>query len=286
MSTTGEKPLRPRIGGKPPVRQRRATHRFAARTDHEPWLDGIFDFALGASAGAFVDVGANLGQNLTKLVRRDKSRRYVGFEPQLAAAVFIDRLIVENGLRQHTVLPLALSNRRGLVRLMTRDREFTQAGSGVASIVSGFRPDDFYGSSQAVWAIPGDEALRGLTPTGIALIKVDVEGAELEVIDGLRASIRRYQPVILFEVLNHFLLLTGRFLDDATIDFREQRTRKLESLLRGHGYRIHRIDRNAAPIEVERIKPRRSRSHSDANYVAVPHRLCRHFLDSIAPGSQ
>ena len=51
--------------------------------------------------------------------------------------------------------------------------------------------------------VVGDEALKGVDP---AMIKVDVEGMEMEVLRGLEGTIRRAKPVLLLEI------------DDANLD--------------------------------------------------------------------
>ena len=44
----------------------------------------------------------------------------------------------------------------------------------------------------------------------VCCIKVDVEGAELEVFEGFLNTIEKTKPFLIFEVLNHFLAVTGQ----------------------------------------------------------------------------
>ena len=45
--------------------------------------------------------------------------------------------------------------------------------------------------------------------SSIALIKIDVEGAEPAVLRGLKVSIEKYSPFIIFLVLNNYLVITN-----------------------------------------------------------------------------
>src|SRR5690242_19223100 len=44
----------------------------------EPWLDDVLRAAFRCGQGSLVDVGANVGQSLLKLLAIDRSRQYVG----------------------------------------------------------------------------------------------------------------------------------------------------------------------------------------------------------------
>lgn len=62
----------------------------------------------------------------------------------------------------------------------------------------GFRDDSFYKWSKPILAMPGDD----LSIDDISVIKIDVEGSELEVLQGLIETIDKFSPFILFEVLS------------------------------------------------------------------------------------
>src|ERR1700688_1827981 len=103
-------------------------------------------------------------------------------------------------------------------------------------MVKNFRPESFYTEDRYVCVRKGDELISELQVTSVSAIKIDVEGAELEVIEGLLDMIGAKRPFIVFEVLNHFLAVTGDKLDDQHIRFRESRIEKMEDILRQRDY--------------------------------------------------
>ena len=68
------------------------------------------------------------------------------------------------------------------MELYVRDK-----ASDVSSTTRNFRPDGFYDEIRYVPILCGDDALQScLREKDIALIKIDVEGGELEVVQGLK----------------------------------------------------------------------------------------------------
>jgi FkbM family methyltransferase len=262
--TNGVKALIPLASGKP----------------FEPWLDAVYQTVLTCREGAFLDVGANRGQSMLKLLSLDKKRQYVGFEPQLSCCSLIQSFIEENNLKNHTILPFGLSNNNQLVRLYHRGGNY----DGTASIIQNFRPESFYASYRYVYVRKGDELIAELKLASISAIKIDVEGAELEVIEGLLDTIREKMPLIIFEVLNHYLVATGEKLDARAIRTREGRLEKMECLLTGQGYQIYNALSGNVLKRVQKIQPAVSRDLSITNYVAVSKRDGGSFLGAF-PGT-
>ena len=253
----------------------------AVSAAHEPWLDVFYQAALDTRSGAFIDVGANVGQSLFKILRLDASRKYIGFEPQIEAASIIQQYLTLNKLSNHQVFPIGLSNKSGYAELYLHNKTFDRASSSVASIVCGFRPDDFYGGSKRIPVMTGDQVLPDLDLEEIALMKIDVEGAELEVIQGFEKTLQCFLPIIHFEVLNHYLIVTRTSLDDETIAFRERRVAELEALLRSLGYAIYQITRQPSIRKIKKIQPLKIPDQSNANYFAVHDSDNNNFTENL-----
>src|SRR5262249_34906377 len=81
----------------------------------------------------------------------------------------------------------------------------------------------------------------------IALIKIDVEGGEMEVLSGMKDTLRTKRPWVICEVLHRDPLA------DETA-YRE-RLASLEALLREGNFRIYRIVRTRDESTVEDIVP-------------------------------
>jgi len=238
---------------------------FTLVDQHELWLDAAYKAALRTKKGTFIDVGANTGQTLIKILSIDQYREYAGFEPQLDCCFYIDQFIKQNNLTTHTLLPIGLSNQAGVLQLLKRK----DGADCAASTIKGFRPDDFYTSEQSIYVVKGDDIIPAINLQQISTIKIDVEGGELEVIEGLKKTLSEYSPFVFFEVLNHFLVITGHEIDSAMIEFRESRNRKMEHILRGMNYRIFNILPDDRLIEISEIKPKVSSDLRITDYVAV-----------------
>jgi FkbM family methyltransferase len=147
--------------------------------------------------GAFIDVGANIGQTLLKVVTIDAARDYIGFEVSTFCNHYLDELIALNGLARCMVVPIGLSDK-------LRSLEFQSASPSdtLATTVEGFWTDrDQRANRRRVLLEAGDSVLPHLLDGDIALIKIDVEGGELEVVRGLVSTLHRYRPLIITELL-------------------------------------------------------------------------------------
>jgi FkbM family methyltransferase len=234
--------------------------------EKEPWLDIIFKSVLRCREGAFLDVGANLGQTMFKVLSMDPSRQYIGFEPQIACCLMSQRFLDENHIANFKILPIGLFNANRILKIHGGPSDY----DAIASVVDGFRPDSFYSSDHYVCVRKGDEVVSELGVSSVSGIKVDVEGAELEVFEGLLGTIEKTQPFLIFEVLNHFLVVTGNKLDDRTLQFRESRIERLENLLQPRGYEIFNILPGKQLNKVDHIVPPVSDDLSLTNYMAAP----------------
>jgi len=232
---------------------------------HEPWLDSVLRAVLTCRQGAFLDVGANIGQTMLKILAIEKTRQYVGFEPQVSCSFVIHRFIRDNDLKNFVILPFGLFTENRIVRIQLRGGD-----SDTASIIENFRPISFYTSQEYVCVRRGDEVVTELNLQSVAVLKIDVEGAELEIIEGLSNTIREHKPFIIFEVLNSYLAVTGERLDDSIIEFRAKRTQRMEAILRDQGYEIFNILPQNILRRVDSIQPSVSADLSLTNYLAVP----------------
>jgi FkbM family methyltransferase len=189
--------------------------------------------------GAFIDVGANVGQTLIKVLSVDPHRQYVGFEPQPDCCFYIQQFLRDNGLANAQIVPVALSSANGLFPLY-----FDNPSDDMASLL----PVHIQRSSRShvSWcqARIGDEALRELSVGEIAAIKIDVEGLELEVLRGLSSTLR-HRPPILFEVLNNYSW--GALVDEQRRTENSARAREIFALMSGAGYAIFKLDRTGRP---------------------------------------
>lgn len=178
----------------------------------------------------FYDVGANVGF-LTVLGARlvGPHGAVYAFEPVASNALYVHRNAEANRFAQVQVLEKAVSNRSGRGELNLAKY------SGGAALASVEAPPDAAGT-QAVDLVTIDEVISrdGLKPPDV--VKIDVEGAELEVLQGMETTARRYRPVIVVEV------------DAAEIGLLRRKQAACEQWLRDHGYQVHELPDSYAGI--------------------------------------
>ena len=166
------------------------------RSASEPWMSDLLRrlFSLGAAPG-LVDVGVNVGQTLLKLKSIDPKLRYLGFEPNPFCISLVQELVKLNGFVDCELAPAALSDRAGLISFVAS----SESDSG-ASMITTLRPDKKVHRKQWIAALVFDNLDVDVSSMGV--VKIDVEGAELFVLQGMKQFIERVRPYIVCEVLH------------------------------------------------------------------------------------
>lgn len=241
----------------------------------EAWILEVFDLVFEYRSGAFIDVGANYGQTLLKKLTIDEKREYVGVEPQLYACAALNEFINDNRISRHTVLPIALSNQNGLATL-----RFSAQGDESASIASNFRPKNFHTSKAYVPCFTGDTLLESLNIEEVCLLKIDVEGAELDVIRGFSETIQRSHPPILFEVLSNFMKLKNMEVDDAIKQHRLVLFKQITTILKDADYKLFEVSigDSVSFASVMEVLP----DNSETKYMIAVHKGDSRIIECIS----
>lgn len=135
-----------------------------------------------------VDVGANCGLYTRELARL--SRRVHAFEPSRAMADVLRRTSAENVV----VHEIALSDHEGSAELL-----IPQGEQGAVHGLASLEPQvALSAKSCAVLNVPMAR-LDDVIQDDVAFVKVDVEGHELNVLNGAAGLLERSQPVFLVE---------------------------------------------------------------------------------------
>jgi FkbM family methyltransferase len=231
---------------------------------HEEYMVAVFRRRLASSPGAFVDIGVNIGQTLTKVVGIDRDRRYLGFEPQIACCYNVEQFLRLNELHNATVLPIALSDCNRMLTFYSHGECDEMAG-----LCTGGDDRKTMRRAHFVPARIGDEVLRELGIDDICAIKIDVEGAELAVMRGLRETLGTARPSVVFEVLPNFHGRIERIMHPPAECARNQASADaIYGLLSGIGYDIFQIDDNGDETRVDRFELNDRINHVGNNYVA------------------
>jgi FkbM family methyltransferase len=136
----------------------------------------------------YVDVGTNRGQILREAVRVAPRGRHIAFEPIPALAAALARAFPDVECRQ-----AALGTRPGTARFCHFRSLDGWSGLQRSPEISDERGDPEY---ITVNVSTLDKEIGDLMPR---VVKIDVEGAELGVVDGGRSLLSHARPLVIFE---------------------------------------------------------------------------------------
>ena len=228
--------------------------------DREPWMDDVLRPLLATCKGLFVDVGVNVGQTLLKVRAIEPGRNYLGFEPHGLCVAYVEELTRVNGIADIRVVPAALSDSDRIDQLAFYSLDPSDA---TASIASDLRPGTRILFHKVVPAYRFDQLPAPIITDRLGVVKIDVNGGELEVLLGMRDHLRRDGPPVVFEILPVHR--------ESNIQ-RLRRQEGIEALLKELDYLLYRIHIIGGPIRLEAITAPIG-IHGDldwSNYLAVP----------------
>lgn len=197
-----------------------------------------------------IDVGANVGQTMLSVKAAYPNIEYIGFEPNPVCVNYLNKLIRVNRFQHARIFPFALSDKNDIVEFFkthahdpraTMHREFFEE-EVTSDILPMLRFDD----------------LSGVNIRKNPVVKIDVEGAELNVIKGMTGLLQQHNPIIICEVLHSHL------------EPMQQRAEELSAYLKGIGYRMYSIDHSSItfrPVEKFIMKRWGENSIRECDYI-------------------
>lgn len=182
-------------------------------------------FNLGKSSSHFLDIGANMGFYSIGLGLENPKLRIYAFEPQQGVLQSLERNIEINQLVDRVnVHNVGLSNEIGELKMYIP--KFTGSGGGS---FSNLHADEGEAREVTVQVIPLDQKYDGL----VDLIKIDVEGFELNVILGGINLIKQNKPTIVIELLRKWMKPFGHHPQDVV------------QILLNFGYQCYAIEKSS-----------------------------------------
>jgi FkbM family methyltransferase len=143
------------------------------------------------TGGTFVNIGANIGVHVVSALRSGYFARAVAFEPEPANAALLVRNIAANALTDRVIVErVALGDAIGEAELRLHPRN-----KGAHSLQRWPSGDGRESVRVPVKRADAELARLDVAPGDIALILIDVEGYELEVVAGLGALLSRKIPL-------------------------------------------------------------------------------------------
>jgi FkbM family methyltransferase len=141
--------------------------------------------------GDFLDVGAHVGLYSVTAARAG-ANRVLALEPNPAARAQLEENVRLNGLDNVVVRPRAVGARSARAVLhvpATHDPSFSSLAGGRFAEGEPVEVD--------VTTVDAEVEEHAFTPT---VVKIDVEGGELDVVAGMERTLRVHRPVMLVEV--------------------------------------------------------------------------------------
>jgi FkbM family methyltransferase len=241
----------------------------------ERWMGGLLRLMLDLRPrGTFVDIGVNVGQTLIKLQRLESGRPYVGFEPNPVCVNYLNVLMRENRFDDAQIVPVGVFDQPALLELLSPDEGDTAAGN--ASVMRALhRRGRKSAEGQWVALLPFELAAVALGLDEISVIKIDVEGAEVFVLQSLESLVSRARPPIILEVLPQHTAQATR-----------QKNTQLMEIFARWNYRLLRVrkdatDRRVVGVEeIADIGPNTDRQGWD--YLVIPAETCDAVRAAVA----
>jgi FkbM family methyltransferase len=187
------------------------------------------------------DIGANVGFfSVLAASRVGSGGRLFAFEPEPGNATMLRHNVEMNGFAHVTIFENAVSSQPGRAVLMLVPY------SGSHSLAEFRTPKDVV-NQITVDTVQVDQLVENRTLTPPTLVKIDVEGAEYPVMQGMARTIETYRPKIVYEV------------DAEREDEAKVQEKKIERFLGARGYEMHRLENSYVGI-----------SHYVAHFLAKP----------------
>jgi len=165
----------------------------------EAWMSYVFNSLHLNSLfeGTFVDVGVNLGQTLIKVKTIAHEINYIGFEPNPCCLYYLNQLININKYTHTNIYPVAIGNDTSIAKLRLYNKSNTDSS---ASLIDNFRSETSIRNTLNIPVYKFSDIDFKYT-FKIGILKIDVEGAELEVLESFTEKIITDSPIIFIEIL-------------------------------------------------------------------------------------
>jgi FkbM family methyltransferase len=148
--------------------------------------------SVAGGEGTFIDIGANVGQHSLFMSRYAKAVH--AFEPWEPVLKRFRRMVEINGIKNITIHPYGLGDENSKKPFFKPP----DSNLGAGSFVEGFSSEN--SRAGALQIEKGDDAIAKEQITTVTLIKMDIEGYEKLALLGLRQTLIKQRPILLFEI--------------------------------------------------------------------------------------
>lgn len=185
----------------------------AANPDYEKPIRKFFDL----KEGVFIDIGANLGKYTVFMGKKlGEKGKVISIEPEIHTVAILKKNVEINHLKNVFVIDKACSSKNGKSVLYL---EGTKYSGGLHSL----KKYPHHVNKTIIETETLDSIINRLKIKRVDLIKIDVEGNELEVLIGAKEILKKYSPKIICESLD------------------EESEKGIRSILKEYNYTVERV---------------------------------------------
>lgn len=201
------------------------------------WMIDVFTKLFSLKEGCFMDVGTNIGHTLAKVKSIDRDKEYIGFEPNPVCVAYMQKFIKLNRYKNVTLFPVAIFSEDAVLPMYNYEHDAVGAAS---TLIDNLRPNDKIYQTFYVPAYKFETIQKQLRLNDVSILKIDVEGAELEVLESLYHLIEQKRPFIVIEILPIYSADNIKRID---------RIKKIEKITKDLKYSMVRIIKNKNNIQ-------------------------------------
>jgi FkbM family methyltransferase len=219
----------------------------AVRPNHSSLISNALDKEIALhNYKVLWDIGANIGAISLPLLAKHSGLSSILFEPSAEVAGRLVRNLSINPdlLGRAKIMNVALSDGEGLTEFYVSNEPFNSGTAGLGFSHNRFR------FPVNVQAYTGDSLIAAGKCSAPHLIKIDVEGFEINVFRGLRQTLAKYHPPIVFEHSLYRLRERGSPADEVT------------GFLKSMGYAVLRLSDRMPVTDADLDR--------DADFIACP----------------
>jgi FkbM family methyltransferase len=221
---------------------------YKARIEAGP-IDRLQEFIPAGST--VIDVGANVGFFTRRFARWVGDQgRVIAIEPDTENFAALSAKLAASGLDRRVQLHRAAATAEaGFVHL---ERNELHPGDHRIS---------FGAHGSMVPAVAIDDLVREAEVASIALIKIDVQGAEMLVLEGTRRTLAEMQPVLFLEV------------DDSALRSFGSSASEVVTYVEEAGYEMHELTKDGPPRKLSRdrlLAEATAHSYTDVLFLPTP----------------
>ncbi len=189
----------------------------------------------------FFDIGANKGEFTVFAAKRLGKGRVFAFEPVKGLCIELKANVTANHFQQVDIVNKGLGNSNTQAVIFNAEKKYDhEINWGTYSI---YRRKGVDHPSGTIELMKLDDFVNDRKIAAVDIMKIDIEGAELEMLRGAEQTIRRFKPVIFIEI------------NEVTSSAAGYHSLDILAYLANVGYRLELIGRNGTTKTMNIDKP-------------------------------